>query len=579
MTAALPKSLQVQDLNNVDGAAFRAGGTSRAVRTVTYRGQGPFVLKVYQDSREVDSPALAALVNWRRTLPEADRAKLDSFAAFPLAVVNDRTNLAGVLLEHAPDRFIGARNGRRAPVNADLIALDRQGAASLGHPYIEPPRKLAYVGALLGTLHWLHRHEVIFGDVQPSNILVDLSGISSDVFLLDCDSVIRAGVAAVPQAEPDLWQRPGGGPFDERSDIYKAVLLAVRALLEDMAVGDPFAPDDLTDFMSSDHARRVVAILHSSSDFPVGQAWRLANVWKRSVHLDGSMYVSADDVDLKRWAPHPVPGPDHDVDKPTSVAPLPRAGSSQRRSRWSTGWGVLAGAGAVSVVAVGLVLSGTVPWPVVASEPGTSAGVTTTASSELAPTQPAVADVPTSDFVPASAVPVPAELTDATVRWVGTAVVLTVHVASLTNTTATDQVYSWACDRPTPEAAKTAPPGPYVWVDAPLDFAGGMQSADSWYQHRSETDTAAFNAYMPAACAVGDTPSSLGPLATTWIPVTVPAGQTIAVPAQANTLEFVLPTAGLAAGTLPETGYPGTIWGLYFLSDDSASVATASLDP
>ncbi|WP_273654446.1 protein kinase domain-containing protein [Cellulomonas fimi] len=149
--------------------------------------------------------------------------------------------------------------------------------------------------------------------------------------------------------------------------------------------------------------------------------------------------------------------------------------------------------------------------------------------------------------------------------------ILHLELATLTNTTGTDQTFSWACDRSSVDNAdgtRDMQAGPYVVVNASGQKAAALVARPTEWHAEDDTRTA-----MPAACATIDGTTTLG---TTWTSVTVPAGQTVTVPPENAALEFAMPTDGVTRAT--DTTYPLEMPGLVFLSDDYSTAVLVTTD-
>ena len=156
--------------------------------------------------------------------------------------------------------------------------------------------------------------------------------------------------------------------------------------------------------------------------------------------------------------------------------------------------------------------------------------------------------------------------------WQDDMAIIRVTIDSITNTGNTDQTFSWACDREAfvaTDGTEDIQAGPFVTVT--ITGEGDLQpyarQPSSW--HVDDPQAAAL---QPAACAtISDTDVDT-PLGTTWTSVTVPAGQTVTVPPEQNTLDFVA-AMGTPAEQLTVDYFPPS-YGMLFLSD----TRTAAID-
>ena len=84
--------------------------------------------------------------------------------------------------------------------------------------------------SLLETLGTLHRFGVFHGDLKPANVLVDPRGIP---VLLDLGVAREREEEDLPSGGTPAWLAPerfGGGPPDERSDLYSVGVMLYEAL-------------------------------------------------------------------------------------------------------------------------------------------------------------------------------------------------------------------------------------------------------------------------------------------------------------------------------------------------------------
>lgn len=148
--------------------------------------------------------------------------------------------------------------------------------------------------------------------------------------------------------------------------------------------------------------------------------------------------------------------------------------------------------------------------------------------------------------------------------------IVRVTLAGISNGSHHAATFSWACDR---KSGPEPGPGPFVAVSG-AGITDRVVSPGTWVKASDTT-----HALQPAACVTRSADgASDNALATTWTSVTVPAGESVTIPPEEATLDFVVahddPTGVAALG--PEHLEVG---GLLFISDDRSEVITLRFDP
>jgi serine/threonine-protein kinase len=87
------------------------------------------------------------------------------------------------------------------------------------------------LGQLLDALVAVHAHDVVHGDVKPSNLLLR-AGVTPHLLLADFGVATRAGVLHGPAGTPAFLpaERLAGAPPHPSQDVYAAGLVARRCL-------------------------------------------------------------------------------------------------------------------------------------------------------------------------------------------------------------------------------------------------------------------------------------------------------------------------------------------------------------
>lgn len=333
------------DLDMEATPLYKGGGTSRGIyRAYTAFGR-ELLFKWYDDNALAvfESSNLYHLYAWRRDLDSRERAELDSIGAFPLASVWIDERFSGVLIHPAPQRYMRLdRRGASTVVTADLLALRTERSAQLGVPHFPPPQKLAIVGKLIANLEFLHRHDLVVGDLQPQNLLVSTEPGAVDSYLIDCDSMWLHGRHALPPHDPPHWRVPGVRAFSPQSDLHKALLLGARALWEDVSYYDPDSPsfsgadaEHFRQFMFSDHVKVFEQVLGGAEPATDTAIHSAARVWRSLVRENGKMYVSTDDSVRKVWVEPGLASRKEQVAAAPDLSPEPaQPGVSRERPDW-----------------------------------------------------------------------------------------------------------------------------------------------------------------------------------------------------------------------------------------------------
>ncbi|WP_407345013.1 protein kinase domain-containing protein [Pengzhenrongella phosphoraccumulans] len=156
-------------------------------------------------------------------------------------------------------------------------------------------------------------------------------------------------------------------------------------------------------------------------------------------------------------------------------------------------------------------------------------------------------------------------------HWVDKGLVFDVKVSQITNNTATDQTFSWACARPAGEdlGDHQPAPGPYLAVRAaiPAGVRATMDAPTSWTSGAGDETTS----MVPPACQVLGVGGSSTRLGTFWPTVAVAAHTTVDLPDGSNLLEFIVPPGTLNSGDRAK--YAFDIDGVFLLSDDLTAVS------
>lgn len=220
------------------GALLGVGGQARVYRApglTLADAVGQLVYKEYKPEHRPRKAGLLSLVAVRGGLDQAERARLDRFAAWPLRVVEQGGEVLGVVLPLIPPRYFqgrvlpgtGAREENPREIQNLLIPPER--ARMVGMPVPTPVERLALCRQLAAAVHFVHRHDLVIGDLNAKNALFCVQQDVS-VMLVDCDAIRRKGtVASRPQMNAPDWDPPER-PLSQATDRYKFGLFVLRCL-------------------------------------------------------------------------------------------------------------------------------------------------------------------------------------------------------------------------------------------------------------------------------------------------------------------------------------------------------------
>ena len=201
-------------------------GQTESVRIVRDSCGNYLLLKIYTSStlRGISIEALESLIQWRQELPAQDKRFLDKHTAWPpRKLVYDNSDFVGTLLQVAPEEYWRFKNKKRIPRNGSAVTSTLKNGEFFNHA-----TRLHVMGSLLSIIIWLHKHNVVVGDIHLGNYLV---GSNGSVMLIDMDSVWLNGRCAFEFTENPNY----AAPFDEhthteRTDFYKYACIAIKTI-------------------------------------------------------------------------------------------------------------------------------------------------------------------------------------------------------------------------------------------------------------------------------------------------------------------------------------------------------------
>jgi hypothetical protein len=270
------------------------------------------VFKRYNvEAREdLDVAALRHLIEWPARLSDEDRRRLMRICAWPQGVVVDDGVAIGILMAPAPQQFFfqDHRSHQLKPCHLELLGVREELAKKRQWPYFDFPHKIARLGHLLEDLQFLHSHGIVVGDLQIKNILTtnpepDTFGITTtEILLLDCDSFIVDGQAALPPMDPPNMQfrHPVDGP-SATTDLYKFALVVIRCLSETLSA-DSINYDKFSQILPSSSFAIIEKLLaEPNPGLTAADLGNMAKAWQATAKKDGRLYCRTDTSLWEKW--------------------------------------------------------------------------------------------------------------------------------------------------------------------------------------------------------------------------------------------------------------------------------------
>jgi hypothetical protein len=299
---------RVDELRIDPGNPLGEGGVAVIRRCVAPNDERMVFKRYSQEAQDkLDVAALRELAALPATLGAEDRERLLTACAWPLAVVSESGSVVGVVMREAPPEFFHERDAIRTPRHFTRVSVPEPIATKRGYEYFDFPHKIARLGHLLTDMQFLHSQGIVLGDLQPNNILTTgiastNGAISTDNHILDCDSFLIHGRAALPHMDPLPWKPPyETHGFSTTTDMYKFALLVMRCLGEDLSAGW-IDFERFGEIMPRDDLSKVTLLLTSPN--PALESRDLASMaraWQSVVKKDGRMFRRTDDTIQERW--------------------------------------------------------------------------------------------------------------------------------------------------------------------------------------------------------------------------------------------------------------------------------------
>jgi hypothetical protein len=121
------------------------------------------------------------------------------------------------------------------------------------------------------------------------------------VWLIDCDSALLHGAAALTQLDPGHYKLRTPRPFDQASDYYKFATLTVRCLEEDNTVWDCRDERAMLLMRSVDLGLLRRALHETAHDDDPAHWQSLLRNWRLSVSKSGALSYRNDQFVKQEW--------------------------------------------------------------------------------------------------------------------------------------------------------------------------------------------------------------------------------------------------------------------------------------
>jgi hypothetical protein len=201
----------------------------------------PLIYKEYRETSGGVAPqGVANVITLRAAVAREQQPWFDSHLVWPLRLVVDDLDaadatVAGIVMRLIPGAFftelrLGGET-HRVPREARFLFLDRRDAAQRGLDFPDLAARLLLCQRLAYLIAFLHRNDIVFGDISSRNVLYCLAP-TPDVLLVDCDAVRKVGSAPVVAQghAPDFMPPNPRSPQSITTDLFKLGLFVIRAL-------------------------------------------------------------------------------------------------------------------------------------------------------------------------------------------------------------------------------------------------------------------------------------------------------------------------------------------------------------
>lgn len=261
--------MQVRKANLGQLTFLAEGGFGQVYRADEFNLPGDATALAYKEftSEHARQGASArSVVAFRNKLSLADRTELDSYCAWPRALVeDDHGSVCGLLMPLIPPDFFcrmsdpdtGKPTSKPREMGWLIASAAQRREAKIDLPEIEPVERLLLLARLVYAVARLHKHNWVFGDLSFKNAVFALD--PPRVMLLDCDGAADLGDLNRHQASSPYWDPPEC-PLGSRAargyqqdvqdavtDTYKLGLAILRCLTPGKGAGTTKNPGRLGD--------------------------------------------------------------------------------------------------------------------------------------------------------------------------------------------------------------------------------------------------------------------------------------------------------------------------------------------
>lgn len=198
----------------------------------------PLVFKQYRETDRMPAVhGLAVIIAIRQRLDEAHLPWFDATAAWPLRCVINDGLAVGVVMRLAPDDFYQTIQLRalgttqRKLCEVQHLMASEEDCNKIGMPFADRNARFGLCATMAYFLAFLHKRDVVFGDISATNELFTLEPKPRLMFI-DCDAVRKVGAASVvDQLNTPDWVPPEGPRLQTKeTDSYKLGLFILRTL-------------------------------------------------------------------------------------------------------------------------------------------------------------------------------------------------------------------------------------------------------------------------------------------------------------------------------------------------------------